>query len=165
MPLTRFTYEFAGERQLSRAFDVLGEHARDLREPLRDVHTHLRGVIGEQFRSQGGHGGSRWTDLSSDYKEAKADRWGFVYPMLVASGDMRGAFLAREPLQLTTRRLVMGPQEGSEEEQRAEAHQAGKGNVPARKIVQLTLADRRAVDRIFVEHFSTRARALFGGRP
>lgn len=165
MALTRFTYTFAGERQLSRAFDVLADSARDLREPLEDVHGHLRGVIGEQFRTHGDHGGRGWQDLSEGYKDAKEDRYGHVYPILVATGEMRGAFLARQPLELTARRLVMGPKEGSEEETRAIAHQAGKGNVPARPIVALTTADRRQVDRIFVEYFSTRARALTGGRP
>lgn len=152
--LVRFTYDFAGERQVSRAFEVLAEHAQDLREPLGDVHGHLRDVIGEQFRTEGAHGGRRWKDLSADYKQAKQDRYGHVYPILVASGDMRAAFLARQPLELTPRRLVMGPPEGSPEEERALAHQGGEDNVPARRIVALTTGDRRTIDRIFVTHFS-----------
>lgn len=151
-----------GEAQLARAFDILADDARDLRDPLQRTHEHLRQVIGEQFQSEGGHGGHHWQALSDTYAERKAERWGDGLPILVASGDLRTAWLARQPLELSTHRLVMGPREGSDEEAKTLGHQTGAGHLPARRIVDLTLGDRRGIDRIFVEYLSARARRLFG---
>ncbi len=168
--LQRLTLTIAGEKQLSRAFDILADDARDLRDPLEQTHEHLRQVIGEQFQSEGAHGGSRWRELSPDYERAKADRFGDGLPILVASGDLRAAWLARQPLELTSHRLVMGPAPGASNEDGAviedysAVHQKGSGRVPQRKIVNLTTGDRRQIDRIFVEYLSARARRLLGTR-
>lgn len=162
--LQRITFGFAGEVQVSRAFDVLADDARDLTEPLQETHEHLRQVIGEQFQTEGAHGGSKWSDLSPDYAREKADRYGDGLPILVASGDMRAAWLARQPLELTAHRLVVGPAAGSPEEERSLGHQRGDGRLPQRKIVNLTTGDKRAIDRIFVEFFSARARRMIGTR-
>lgn len=166
--LTRLVVDFAGERQLSRAFDALERDVADLSEPLRDVHEHLRRTIGDQFESEGARAGGRWTDLSQDYKQEKESEVGFVYPMLVRSGTLRGAMLAREPLELGPRRLVFGIDpaatydDGTTVEEVAVAHQTGAGNLPERRIVALTEGDKRQVDRIVVSWVSSRARRLIG---
>lgn len=168
MALTRITFDVAGERQVSRAFDVLERDAQDLREPLRGVHEHLRQVIGEQFLTEGAHGGSKWRDLSEGYKPVKQERYDRIYPILVASGDMRAALLAREPLELGPRRLVFGidpsatNSEGVKIADYASAHQSGRGRTPQRKIISLTTMDKRGIDREFVEYFSSRTRRLVG---
>jgi hypothetical protein len=162
--LQRFTLSIAGETQIARGFDVLAADARDLREPLGETHDYLRGVIGEQFESEGAHGGSRWQDLSSGYAEQKAEKYGDGLPILVASGDMRAAWLARQPLEMTSHRLVMGPSEGSEEEMKSAAAQVGTSRAPQRRIVNLTTGDKRGIDRIFAEFFSARTRKLVGSR-
>lgn len=153
----------AGDTQLSRAFDILADDARDLTEPLEETHEHLRQVIGEQYETEGAHSGTKWADLSPDYARQKAEEWGDGLPILVASGDTRAAWLARQPLSLTPHRLVMGPRPGSEEEERTAAAQIG-GRAPQRKIVNLTTLDKRGIDRIFAEFFSARARRLIGTR-
>jgi hypothetical protein len=166
----RITMTIAGETQISRGFDALASDARDLRDPLGEAHDHLRGVIGEQFQSEGSHGGSPWADLTPEYAREKAERWGDGLPILVASGDMRAAFLRRQPLELTSRRLVFGPGDGERNEEGeviedyALRHQQGDEarGLPQRKIVNLTTGDKRAVDRIFVEFFSARARRIIG---
>jgi hypothetical protein len=158
----RLRLTIAGETQVARAFDVLARDAQDLRDPLAETHDHLRRVVGEQFASEGSHGGQRWQDLTPAYAERKAQHYGDGRPILVASGDLRAAWLARQPLELSAHRLVMGPREGSEEETRSVAHQTGAGHMPQRKIVNLTLGDRRGIDRIFAEHFSAVIRRLFG---
>lgn len=160
--MLRVRLTIAGETQLARAFDVLARDARDLRDPLQETHEHLRDVIGQQFLTQGEHGGARWADLTPEYARRKADRYGDGRPILVASGDLRAAWLARQPLELTDRRLVMGPREGSPEELRSSVHQTGAGHMPQRRIVNLTLGDRRGIDRIFAEHFSAVIRRMFG---
>jgi hypothetical protein len=160
--LQRLALTIAGDVQLARAFDVLAHDAADLHEPLRETHEHLRQVVGEQFQSEGEHGGQRYQDLTPEYAKAKADRYGDGLPILVASGDLRAAWLARQPLQLTSHRLVMGPREGSPEAVRSLAHQTGAGHMPQRKIVNLTLGDKRGIDRIFVEWSSALTRRLIG---
>lgn len=170
MPLQNLSLSVAGEMQLARGFDVLAADARDLRDPLQETHDYLRRVIGDQFESEGAHGGSRWQDLSTGYAEQKAEEWGDGLPILVASGDMRAAWLARQPVELTSHRLVMGPapgatnREGVPIDEYALAHQQGQGNMPQRKIVNLTTGDKRGIDRIFVEFFSSRTRKLIGAR-
>jgi hypothetical protein len=161
--LTRLTMTIAGETQLARGFDVLAADARDLHEPLAVTHQYLRGVIGEQFQTEGSHSGSKWQELNPDYEREKAERWGAGLPILVASGETRAAWLAAQPLELSPHRLVMGPREGSEEEMKTEAAQLG-GRAPQRKIVNLTTMDRRGIDRIFAEFFSARTRKLVGSR-
>lgn len=160
--LQRLTLTIAGDVQLARAFDVLAHDAADLHEPLRETHEHLRQVIGEQFASEGAHSGRRWQDLSPAYAKAKADHYGEGRPILVASGDLRAAWLARQPLQLTSHSLVMGPREGSDEETRSLVHQTGAGHMPQRKILDLTLDDKRGIDRIFATYFSARIRRMIG---
>ncbi len=168
--LQRISLTIAGEQQISRAFDILADDARDLTEPLEETHEYLRGVIGEQFQTEGAHGGSRWRDLNTRYEEQKAQRYGDGLPILVASGDMRAAYLKRQPVELTARRLVIGPgpgdtnAEGEPIESYAGAHQTGQGRLPQRKIVNLTTGDKRGIDRIFGEYFSARARRLIGTR-
>jgi hypothetical protein len=162
--LTRLTMTIAGETQLARGFDILADDARDLSEPLAMTHQYLRQVVGEQFQSEGAHGGSRWRELDPDYAREKAAEYGDGLPILVATGDMRAAWLAMQPLELTSHRLVMGPRAGSEEELKSEAHQLGTGRSPQRKIVNLTTMDRRGIDRIFAEFFSARTRKLVGAR-
>lgn len=160
--LTRVTMKIAGETQIARAFDALADDARDLRKPLQRTHEHLRGVIGQQFLSEGGHSGHQWQRLSDTYAARKASDHGDGLPILVASDKLRAAWLARAPLELSPHRLVMGPPAGSEEEVKSIAHQTGAGHLPVRKIVDLTLDDRREVDRIFVSYLSAQARRLFG---
>lgn len=161
--MQRLTLTIAGETQLARGFDVLADDARDLQAPLAVTHEYLRQVIGEQFESEGAHGGSRWRELSPEYARQKAEKYGDGLPILVATGEMRAAWLARQPLELSSHRLVMGPASGSEEEMKSRAAQGG-GRAPQRKIVNLSTMDRRGIDRIFATFFSARTRKLVGTR-
>lgn len=164
--LTRITFDFAGERQLSRAFDVLEDDARDLTEPLKGAARVIQGSVADQFQSEGAHGlEGRWQDLSEGTKTEKEQEVGFVYPILVRSRRLREAFVLHGVREITDRRLVFGPDpadtypDGTSVEAVAEAHQSGEG-VPARRIVALSDADRRLIDREFVEFFSSRTRRL-----
>lgn len=160
--LSRLTLTMAGGVQLARAFDVLASDAEDLREPLQHTHEHLRHVIGEQFQTEGGHAGQHWPALSPAYAKAKADHYGDGRPILVATGDLRAAWLALQPLELTHHRLVMGPRAGTLEERKTIAHQTGAGHNPERRIVDLTTGDKRGIDRIFAEYFSARVHRMIG---
>lgn len=137
-----------GEVQVSRAFQELAEGARDLSEPFRYVADALLEAVREQFESEGAHGlGSRWRPLNPEYAAWKQAR----YPgrkILVRTGGMKGAFLNRQQsTRVTPRSLVYEPRVDY-----AAPHQRGEGRVPQRKIVALSVADRRKWDRIFLHY-------------
>ncbi len=157
-------FEIAGEAQYERGFQAMDEELRDLREPLEGVARLLTRSVGEQFGSEGSHGGTPWQPLSPAYAAEKEERYP-GHPILVASGEMRRAFLADGTRELTAHRLVWGvtDQRDSDGDQiaiRAAAHQSGEGVVPQRKIVALTLADRRDIDREFASFLTYMRRRL-----
>lgn len=162
----RFTV--AGERQYARGFDAMANEMRDLREPLERVAARLVQTVGQQFGAEGSHGTSKWQPLNPGYQAWKDDAYP-GRPMLVRTGDMRSAFLTEGTRQLTATKLVWGvdDQTNSEGERIADyamAHQTGEGRLPQRKIVALRQDDKRAMDRMFVEHIQYLRRSLVKGR-
>lgn len=160
-------FSIAGEQQYARGFQALAHEMQDLREPLQRVRDRLVQTTGEQFASEGSHGTGGWQPLSPAYQAWKDEAYP-GRPMLVRTGDMRAAFLVDGTRELTATRLRWGvdDQRDSEGEliaDRAMAHQAGRGNVPQRKIVALTHQDKRAFDRAFVEHIQHLRRSLIRG--
>jgi hypothetical protein len=160
-------FQVAGEQQYARAFQVLADDARDLKEPLTRVRDRLVSTVGEQFQSEGQHGGTPWPQLSTAYEQWKQEAFP-GRPLLVRSGAMRAAYLADGTRELTNTRLVWGidtqrDQHGQAIADRAGAHQAGEGHMPQRKIIALTFEDRRAFDRAFVEHFNYLKHRVFRG--
>jgi hypothetical protein len=156
--------DIAGEVQYERGFQAFEAELRDLREPLANVADVLKESVGEQFQTEGGHGGLPWQPLSPAYAAEKERRYP-GHPILVASGDMRSAFLTQGTRELGPQRLVWGVTDqrdshGQPIAVRASAHQTGEGVVPQRKIINLTLADRRDIDREFVSWLAYRRRSL-----
>lgn len=167
--MLRVGFSIAGEQQYARAFDAMANEMRDLREPLERVAARLVQTVGEQFRAEGAHGTSGWQPLNPGYQAWKDDAYP-GRPILVRTGDMRAAFLTDGTRELTASKLVWGvdTQTNSQGERIADyamAHQAGRGRVPQRKIVALRSDDKRAMDRMFVEHIQYLRRSLIKGRP
>lgn len=142
--------DVAGEAQVSRAFAVYGKEADDLREPLSDIADELREAIGEQFRTEGTRGGSKWKALSPSYRRWKEANYP-GRPMLVRTGDMRSAMLDRLAFHVNRKRMLYAPNVPltDDGEQYALIHQQGRGQMPRRKMVNLTTADKRQFERIF----------------
>jgi hypothetical protein len=156
--------DIAGEVQYERGFAAMDAELEDLREPLGGVADLLKQSVGEQFASEGGHGGTPWQPLSPAYAASKEERYP-GHPILVASGEMRDAFLVKGTRELTRSRLVWGvtdqrDSEGDAISTRAAAHQSGEGVVPQRKIVALTNLDRRGIDREFASWLTHMRRRL-----
>jgi phage gpG-like protein len=72
-----------------RFFEYAGQHARSMRSPLLRSRWVLLDHIELAFDTQGSSIGSLWPDLSRSYKPQKEKKWGFIYPILVASGRMK----------------------------------------------------------------------------
>lgn len=147
--------DFAGEAQYVRAFQIAQQAAQDLREPLEQVADLIRENAGEQFRTEGAHSAA-WPQLSPGYREWKD--WNYPgRPILVREGKLRQAFLVSPDVKVGPRRLVWQPDpdarydDGTPVGRVADAHQAGEGRLPQRKILNLTSQDRRDFDRVFVD--------------
>jgi len=170
MALQRLTFRVAGETQLSRAFEALDREMDDLREPLRDAAGVLKRSVGQQFLTEGAHGGGPWQALNARYRAWKESHFGPGLPILVRTRKLRSSLLEgdRAIIELTPKRLTWGVPpaarypDGTPVETVAEAHQAGKGHQPQRRIIQLTAADRRSVEREFHEWLISRRRRMIG---
>lgn len=157
-----------GEDQYARFFDVMADEVTHLKEPLSRVSKRLTQTVGQQFLTEGAHGGGKWRPNSTPYQQWKDETYP-GRPLLVLSGDMRAAFLVHGQRELTDQRLVWGIDDQTDHEghriaDRALAHQAGEGHMPQRKIVALRADDRRFIDHEFVAHINYLRRSLMGGR-
>lgn len=156
MPLARFRIDVHGDVQLSRAFEATAEELEDMSEPLARIGRDLRREVGEQFLTEGAHGGSPWQPLDRAYSEWKDQHapGGPGLPILVFSGDMRAAALSEDSVHVTEQRMVY-----EIDDEKAIWHQEGAGSLPARRIVELNLAFRRGVERTFAEWLNAVRRA------
>jgi phage gpG-like protein len=163
VPFVKVGFAVSGEQQISRAFQVYGEEAQDLSEPLDRMADVIIDAVRAQFDTQGTGGlGHPWTPLSPEYAAWKLARYG-PKPILVATGDMKQAMLDKaSAVTVTPKRMVYSPVD-----EKAGYHQDGTVNMPQRKIVALTDAQKRnAVDRVFSEWLNAirRQAPLGGGR-
>lgn len=161
MPLQAIRFDIAGDVQYSRGFAAAAGEAADLREPLGKVGDSLLRSVGEQFRSEGTFGhGSRWKALSPEYEEWKRQQVGDE-PMLVFSGAMRSAMMARAAVRVLPRRMTYEP----DAPDYALRHQKGDegDGLPQRKMVELPETERRQWDRYFVEWLNSIRREKLAG--
>lgn len=160
-------FGIAGEEQYARRFNTLGDEMAHLKTPLERVAERFRQTVGQQFQTEGAHGsGSGWVPLNREYQAWKDNAFP-GRPMLVRTGEMRRAFLVEGTRHLDDHSLRWGvdDQRNADGEPIADyamAHQTGQGRVPERKIIQLRIDDRRALDRIFVEWFNAQRHRIIG---
>lgn len=145
MALVRVDIHIEGEEDYRRGFQIMAEDARDLSEPLRRVGESIRSGVGEQFLTEGAARGAPWAPLSPKYKLWKEAHWP-GRPILVRTGEMRGALLALDAIDVTRSRMTYEPHSDI-----AHFHQFGTRYMPARKMLVLRPQDRREWDRIFHE--------------
>lgn len=140
----RLTLE--GETQISRAFVIAEEAMGDLAPAFKVIGQQVQAGVRGQFASQGARGGGeRWTELRPSYRA-----WKNVHypgrPMLVRLGGMKGAMLNPQSMRATGRGLIYEPRSGY-----AAYHQRGEGQLPQRRMVQLTAGDRRGWERVILQ--------------
>ncbi len=153
-----FNITVLGEKQVNTAFVRLEHGMDDLSEPLGVIGGQIIDAVKGQFATQGARGGRRWQGLSKGY-----EAWKRVHfpgqPILVRMGGSKGAALnARQALKVSGRRLVYEPPGDAADI--LGRHQAGEGHLPQRKVIALTGADGRMMERVFahwVRHLDGRA--------
>lgn len=151
MPLVKVGFAVGSEQQVSRAFLALEHEVADMSTPLDRMADVVLQSVREQFTTQGESGlGHMWTPLTPEYAAWKLVHFG-PRPILVASGGSKGAALNKaQAVTVTSTRMIYEPK-GKGGEILA-WHQTGAGDLPQRKVVALTEAQKRAgVDRVFTE--------------
>jgi hypothetical protein len=132
-------------------FDYAGYHARDMRDPLRDVlHQVILPGIFEQFESEGDRSGG-WQPLTERWEQYKM-RKGAIPMILQFHGDMRDEMLGldgSEPWRITHDELNYAVHD-----KKATLHQQGgwePGRPPQREIIVITAEDDEHIEFIFTE--------------
>lgn len=157
MALQRISFDIVGDEQYVRGFEATAREAADLSAPLRSIGESLREAVAEQFLSEGAAGSfGRWKPLNPAYERAKREA-GYGGPILVRTGAMFSAATDERSISVTPRRLVY-----EIDDPKAIHHQRGDGNLPQRRIVDLSLTTRRQWDRIFAGWLNNIRRGIRG---
>lgn len=147
MGLQKISFSVAGEKQYSRAFEVMAHEVTDMSEPLNAIGRSIISHVHQQFASEGGAGSyGKWKPLNPDYEAWKRQQVG-DQPILVFTGQSRAAMIDPGAVQVSPRRMVYAP----DVESFMGDHQEGTNGMPRRRIVDLPTNLRRRFDRIFVE--------------
>ena len=159
----KFSFKVAGETQFSRAFETMGAEISDLRSAFQKIASRFYAHMQRVFQNEGAvDEKSRWVPLSRVYE-----------------GWKRAHFPGAKILHLTGRmeRSLIGPNApdsvrdirrdsmliGSSVSYAA-SHQRGRiiFNLPQRKIIDLTAAQRKDWTRIIHEHIYNKAVQSWG---
>ena len=142
MAVQQIRFEVAGEAAYVRGFEALASEVEDMSEPLSEIGEQLRHNVAEQFLTEGSTGNlGRWQPLDPDYERWKRSQVGEM-PILVYTGEMFAAATDRRSVTVTAKRMVY-----EVDDPKAIYHQKGSGNLPVRRLVDLSLAQRREWDR------------------
>lgn len=153
---------------LSDRFDVLGDRAQDMTEPLGQIGEDLHTQVSAAFGTEGSSGATGpWAPLSEVYGEWKSARSNA--PILVglrplhkgtresptrpqsyvASGEMRLELLDPLAMHVSPRRLLYAPTSDI-----AGYHETGTDRMPARPPVDVSVTFLHSVDRTFIAWFA-----------
>jgi phage gpG-like protein len=87
-----FQFEFKGFESLNKKVEILREGIKDLRPLFKqfsaDFYKQEKQIF--NLKSKG-----KYIDLTDRYKKVKTKKWGFVYPILFASGRLASSLLNR----------------------------------------------------------------------
>ena len=150
-------FEVAGEEEYVRGFEATAREVEDMREPLSDIGRDLRLDVAEQFGTEGGAGAhGKWKPLNVAYARWKREH-GYDGGILVRTGDMFAAATDERSVTVTPKRLVY-----EVDDPKAIYHQQGDGHLPQRRLVDLSLEQRRGWDRIFASWLNRIRRGPMG---
>lgn len=130
----------------SRAFSRFGEGLKDYSALFERMADEFYLEIGKAFASEGGSGATgAWQELSPKYAAQKQRRWGFVHPILQASGALKKSFTRGGAENITAiAPLYMTVGSGMP---RSVYHQKGGKRLPRRPPVALGENFKRSWDR------------------
>jgi hypothetical protein len=137
MPVA-FEVTILGDRVLSRALSRYADKINDFRPAWDSIHLDFVRIEEEQFNTQGGRSGTVWAPLSPTYAAWK-EKYFPGRPILQLTTAMwsqfavgTGMVVEKTPLSLRMAPTLPCPR----------FHQQGTRTMPARKVVQLTEADK-----------------------
>jgi phage gpG-like protein len=136
---TRFTFSFEGEVQIDRTIARVIDAVTDMRPVWEKLATRFAAVERRQFASEGGYGSGGWPALSPAYAAWKAANYP-GRPILERTGTLKRSLTSRpfgvEVLDARSFAVGSGIDYGR-------FHQAGAGNLPRRRPVELPESERR----------------------
>lgn len=138
MPVT-LTFTFYGDVQLSRTLDRFAENVDDARPAWEAIADRFAHVERRQFRSEGRASSGGWAPLSPRYGAWKARHYP-GRPILERDGDLVRS-LTRRPFGVEVilpDRMVIGSAVPY-----GQHHQRGGPNLPRRRPIELTEAERQ----------------------
>lgn len=140
----RFTFTVEGETQIDRTLTRFADNVTDA-VPLWDsLANRFAMVEARQFGSEGGYGSGGWPALSPAYATWKARNYPGK-PILQRTGELIESLTRRpfgvEVIEPTHMALGSGVAHGA-------YHQAGGGNLPRRRPVELPESERRTWVRL-----------------
>lgn len=135
----RLRFDFYGETQIDRTLDGIADRVEDARDAFNAMGDRLAKAEQQQFDSEGAYGSGGWQPLSPRYAEWKARKYPGK-PILERDGLLRES-LTQRPFGVDvveTKMAVFGS--GVEY---APYHQAGGGDLPQRRVIELPDKERR----------------------
>lgn len=157
--LKRVSFRVESEGQIERAFELEASLADDMSVPLSRMADVILERVNEQFATEGAHGeAGGWKPLSPNYAKWKARHFPGA-PILVRTGKMKQLLLDKgSGVTVTKQSMIYHPMSDY-----AGYHQRGTVKMPARKPVNLTMADRKAaLNSVFTEWVNEVRRKSFG---
>lgn len=143
--LVRIHFESPGDRKYDRAFMALAAAVEDLSPVFDRMGGDILAGVQEQFTSQGAARSSPWQPLDGEYADWKQAHYPGA-PILVATGKMRHLMLDPAALHVDKHSLRYEP-----ESDIFLYHQKGTTDIPQRKMIVITEADKRRWDRYWAE--------------
>lgn len=139
------------DRDAEGYFVYAGYKARDARQPLRDAGRLVLRHVKRAFTEEG----PGWQDLSEKYQLQKQKKWGFVYPILVASDALNQDGLKSHATRASAISVRSSADGGhltyTVDKDYAAAHNEGEGKMPQRQFLDLDFDLIERVDEIFLD--------------
>lgn len=150
-----FDLTILGQKQMEIGFSRFAGAVEDWRPAWPQVVTALRGILTEQFDTEGAHGGKAWAPLSPAYAAWKAQHYP-GRPILVLTGQMRSSLTGGRGVVIPERHeLTFGTPVSY-----ARYHQTGTPRMPSRPIFALTDDDQVKVGKAMHAHMVNEAKRL-----
>jgi Phage virion morphogenesis family len=153
-------FNVVGDEQFAKGFSAMAAEVADMRVPFTEIGQILLRGIAEQFRTEGGYGGSKWKPLSPAYEQWKRGAVGDE-PILVLHGTMRSAMLAQNSLHTWPQRLLYEP-DAPIYALRHQTGDPGEHPMPQRKMIEIPFSERRSFDRVFAAWLADIRRSGWG---
>lgn len=135
----RFTFSFEGEVQIDRTLARFVDALEDARPLWENLAGRFARAEARQFSSEGAYGSGGWPALSPAYAAWKANAYPGK-PILERTGALKRSLTVRpfgvEVIDATSAAFGSGIEYGK-------YHQAGGGNLPQRRPVELPESERR----------------------